>query len=81
MGNVKLGSSPQRPVLLPLIIALGNHIIKEISLVEKITESVRWDPSQHVDRIHDQKGILSIQGRFRSPSTNRIQFLVKCEDG
>jgi len=67
MGNVKLGSSPQRPVLLPLIIALGNHIIKEISLVEKITETVRWDPSQHIDRIHYQKGILSIQRPVSKP--------------
>lgn len=35
-----------QPVMLPLIVALGNHIIKEIGLVERINETVRWDASQ-----------------------------------
>src|SRR5659263_654125 len=38
-------------------------------------------PGFHVDRIHNQKGILSIQRPVSKPFHNRIQFLAKCGDG
>ena len=46
MGKVTVSPRNNKQIVIPLIMALGNHVIKEIGLVEKINETVRWDPNQ-----------------------------------
>ena len=46
MGKVTVSPRNNKQIVIPLIMALGNHVVKEIGLVEKINETVRWDPSQ-----------------------------------
>ena len=46
MGKVTVSPRNNKQIVIPLIMALGNHVVKEIGLLEKINETVRWDPGQ-----------------------------------
>jgi transposase len=46
MAKVTKKKMNTRAKIIPLVMALGNKIIKEIGFVEKINESVKWDKSR-----------------------------------
>ena len=46
MAAVSVKGNRPRPVTIPLVIALANHMLKEIHFTERIDARVKWDPLQ-----------------------------------
>ena len=46
MGSVTVNSNQYRRISLPLIMAIANHILKEIGFVEQLNARLSWDRSQ-----------------------------------
>ena len=46
MAAVSVKGNRPRPVTIPLVIALANHLLKEIHFTEWIDARVKWDPRQ-----------------------------------